>query len=72
MSPWSPPRPWWQARVKDSIERIVEQAKRLAQEGEGEGGKSDTAGEQAIRNELSSLYATLVGGAAGVDPEDLK
>ena len=53
------------------------QAKKLAEE-EGEGGKAagDKAGaslgEQAVRKELTNLYAALTEGARGVDPEDLK
>lgn len=58
-----------QARVKDSIERIVEQAKKLSKEGSA---PPETAGEQAIRDELQQLYSTMVGGAQGVDAEDLR
>jgi hypothetical protein len=51
------------------------QAKKLAEE-EGEGSKAPgdkaSLGEQAVRKELTNLYAALTDGARGVDPEDLK
>jgi len=46
------------------------QAKKLAEE-EGRPGDK-TLGEQAVRQELESLYSTLAAGSRGVDPEDLK
>lgn len=47
---------------------LLLQAKKLAEEEEG---KSGTLGEQAMRQELASLYSAM-SGARGVDPEDLK
>lgn len=64
-----------QARMADSIERIVEQAKKLAEEkeaGDKGGDKSGgTLADQAVRQELANLYSALAG-TRGVDPEDLK
>lgn len=59
-----------QTRIADSIERIVEQAKKLAEEQEGKGADK-TLGEQAVRQELANLY-TVMAWSKGVDPEDLK
>ncbi|KAI7838429.1 hypothetical protein COHA_007801, partial [Chlorella ohadii] len=57
-----------QSKLADSIERIVEQAKKLAEEE----GKGDTAGEQAVRRELESIIETVGLPTNGVDPQDLK
>lgn len=57
----------------DSIERIVEQARKLAEEqGEVVGKDGASLGEQAVRQELESLYSALGGAGRGVDPADLK
>lgn len=59
-----------QSRVNDAMERIVEQAKRMAeQEGRGEG---KTLGEEAVRKELDNLLSAMGASVKGVEPEDLK
>lgn len=52
--------------MKDSIERVVEQARRLTREG----GDPGSAGEEAVRKELQELYSSIL--PVGVDPEDLR
>ncbi|KAL4452729.1 hypothetical protein ABPG75_008391 [Micractinium tetrahymenae] len=59
-----------QSRIADSIERIVEQAKKLAEEdGKGDG---KTLGEEAVRKELDNLFSVMGSSMKGVDQEDLK
>ena len=54
-------------RMKDSLERIAEQARKLAKEDTS----ASTLGEQAIRSEFENLLSVLAG-ERGVDPADLK
>ncbi|PRW61443.1 putative zinc metalloprotease chloroplastic isoform B [Chlorella sorokiniana] len=57
-----------QSKLADSIERIVEQAKKLAEEE----GKGNTAGQEAVRRELENIIETVGQAANGVDAQDLK
>ena len=55
-------------RMKDSLERIAEQARKLAKD---DSAGASTLGEKAIRSEFENLLSVLAG-ERGVDPADLK